>query len=101
MGHPLRRNIEELRTLEAMRQELGTQWRENFYPKEGNGRSPAYRLMMVIHQGYSQKAMEARQEIRQDVLQFVDNDFDLDQPAFVYGFAEGALAAWDEVKDEF
>jgi len=96
-----RAGFEELNTLEGMWQELGTHWRDFFYPKERNGRGPAYRLMIVIHPGSSREDTATHHEIRQAILQFVDNDLDLDQPAFVHGFADGALSLWAKIKAEF
>jgi len=91
---------QEIKTLERMRQSVGVRWRDHFNPREGHGESVADRLVNAIQPRSSKGATAGLQEIREAVLQFVDNDFDLDQPAFVLGFTDGALALWDEIKDE-
>jgi hypothetical protein len=88
--------MEELTRLERFQDRCGHDWGRVF--DEGSSAySAAERLYFVLH-----PENDRDRRVSTDFWEFVlgDDASMADDPRFVQGFADGLLAAWDEVKDQ-
>jgi hypothetical protein len=93
-----RAEVEELRNLERYRNRCGHEWDSLFVEETNCAYSRAELLFFEIHpkeNGDRSACHHFWQPITDD-----DETTDIDQSAFLKGFAEGALDVWHEVKDK-
>jgi hypothetical protein len=88
--------LDELARLERRRRRCGRDWDDAFAADAQTAYSPAERLAFVLHPEYEGDRRFARAFWTEALG---DDANAAEDPSFVQGFAEGALALWGEISD--